>query len=433
MKIHDAFNIDRIKRLIGDLIRSCEEEISREVRPADALPVETMIAIFVIHADQEAAWPTRVPAEVWNRLGRYTAQCFPVLADEEDIKGQVWALNHDELRQFRAGTPLLKIVVPFKLRKLARGTRTNHPIEIAIREALQFEVFRRDVEIAAFKQLAKPGSRRNAVVVERGAGISELVERAWVEGVPTKGLAADLNVPVHDRASELFSNLRLEGEKHAGKWMPGALPEDVVREIVKHVTDAPTERFSAADFETSIANSAYCVKTMMKACVHITTVTREKNAVAKKFQAPSLLNDGRAEPIDLDDYLDEPMNPRQHEILSGGDFSAKDLAYVAMTTDTDPNLLSPEHVLATPEFALARKLGRLSRGARIELAPIEVLDLRDIIAHEPARIYAETHEFIRDLAFAIRPRAIWEATLEDAAARGQTLYLWITPIANTSV
>lgn len=433
MKIYGVSNLDHIKRFVDDLIRACEAEISEESRPADAFPIHKVIAIFLIHAEHAAAWPTLVAAEVWNRLGRYTDGCFAALATEDDIKRQVWALNHQEVRQFRAGTPLLKIVAPFKLRALKRGTRTNHPIEIAIREALQFETFRRDIEIAAIKQLATLRPKRKEIVVARGTGISELVARAWVEGVPAKGLAADQDLPVHDRAAELFSSLRAEGEKYAARWMPGAVAEDVVREIIKHVTDAPTEDFSEADFEASIANSARCVKTMMKACAQVTALTREKNAVGKKFAASNLPSNEQAEPVDLTHYLDEPMNPRQHGILSGGDFSPGDLAYVAMAADIDPNLLSPAHVLATPEFVLARKLGRLSRVGSIELPPIEVLDLWDILAGEPTCLYAEAHKFLTDLAFAIRPREVWETTLEDAAARRQTLCLQITPIIKAPV
>lgn len=403
-----------LQQLVKDLIKACEDEIAKESRPADAFPIDKLIAIFLVRVGDEAGWKDRVPNELWVRLGRLTQHCLLFLATELEMKREVWALNHHDLNNFRAGVPILKVVAPFKLRRLARGTRTNHDIEIAIREALELEVFRRDIEIAALQSAKANKSNGANISAIRGAGLIELADRAWVEGVPTKGLAADKRRPHADRRVELFSNLRSEGEKSAHKWMPGGRPEDVVQNIIKYVATFPIAKLSAVDFEAAVAEPAGYVATLMKACAHVTNISREKHAVARKFKKP----EAPAEPIDLAQYADEPMNPRQHELLSDGEFSAKELAYIASQADVDPNVLDPSHVLATPEFVLARKLGRLCRGAQIELNLVEVGDLHDwIFCKKRMEIYSDIYDLLTQMAFSIRPAEWWAETLEGAIAR----------------
>lgn len=403
-----------LQQMVSDLIKACEDEIAKATRPADAVPIDKMITIFLVRLGDEAGWEARIANELWVRLGRLTQQCLLFLGNEAEVQKEVWALNHHDLNCFRAGIPVLKVIAPFMLRKLRRGTRTNHDIEIAIREALEFEVFRRDIEIAALQRAKENKSNGASISPIRGVGLIELIDRTWVEGIPTKGLAADERLPHADRRVELFSTLRESGERSAHKWMPGSLPEDVIQKIIEYVAAFPIAELSCAEYEAAVAESAGYVATLMKACAHITKVSREKHAVARKFKSP----EAPSVPIDLAQYAGEPMNPRQHELLSAGEFSAMELAYIASEADVDPNLLSPSHVLATPEFVLARKLGRLCRCAQLEFSHAEVGDLHDwLVCKKSIEMYPDIHDFLTRMAFSIRSPEWWADALEGAITR----------------
>ncbi|WP_305831856.1 hypothetical protein, partial [Klebsiella pneumoniae] len=118
---------------------------------------------------------------------------------EAELQGTPFALSHGELQQFRNG-PLLRMMSLIDLR-LARsqGGRRKRGVEIAIREAIEFEVFRRDPEIGALLSCMRGRFDRVDLAVTKGTGLDSLAELAWVPGVPTKGHPADETLSESDR------------------------------------------------------------------------------------------------------------------------------------------------------------------------------------------------------------------------------------------
>ncbi|WP_457849442.1 hypothetical protein, partial [Staphylococcus aureus] len=85
---------------------------------------------------------------------------------------------------------------------------------VKIRQALAYEVFRRDIVIGKLlaAQDRMDGKR---IATERGSGLPYLSEHAWVDGVPCKGDAKHQALDSFARKLTVMSSLRAEGESVA--------------------------------------------------------------------------------------------------------------------------------------------------------------------------------------------------------------------------
>ena len=121
------------------------------------------------------------------------------------------------------------------------------------------------------------------------------------------------------------------------------------------------------------------------------------------------------------------MTSQQHAMFARNKFTALELAFVALAADVDPNLLTANHVLATPEFRLARKLGRIGRGNRTSLDNEEIRDLQELIfgrrGHAGGAMYLEVHRYLAECALELLPAAEQLHRLDDATVRVLKLVL----------
>lgn len=261
--------------------------------------------------------------------------------------------------------------------------------------------------------------------VAKGAGLDALAQLAWVPGVPTKGTAADKSLSEADRRLALFETLRLEGEKHAVRRVPGlSEPAGAETNIVEQVRDRASAGRPRAEFQIAIEVAASWVHTLMRACAHVTDVAEEKHQLAKRSKKV----EGLSRPPKGDNpFHREPLTSQQHALFVRNEFTAVELAFVALAADVDPNLLSTNHVLATPEFRLARKIGRIGRGNQLSFDGEEIRDLQELIlgrrGHAGGAIYLEVHRYLAECALELLPRAEWSHRLNEAIARGQDLTL----------
>lgn len=397
-------NLPRILEKIKRLAAACCAEIEASDRPVDALPVQWVLPFFFVHPDHAAGWWQSVRPEVWERIHRLKQEPERLIIPEAELQRTPFALSHVEMQQFCNG-PLLRMLSLVDLRLLRhRGGRLKRHVELDIREALEFEVFRRDPEIGALLSCMHAQFDGAEVSVVKGTGLNTLAELAWVPGIPTKGNAADERLSAKDRRLALFETLRSEGEKLAVGWLPGltdpaAAEAAVVAQIRDRAAGAPWTR---AEFEDAIKATAKWVHTLAKACVHTKEVAEEKHQLAKRAKDIEAL---KRPPKGNDPFHQEPMTRQRHELFTRNEFSAAELAFIAVAADVDPNLVTVNHMLATPEFRLARKLGQIGRGHQAVFDPEEVKDLDELILGERGRdegaIYRDVHRYLAKCALDI--------------------------------
>lgn len=410
---------------IEKLAAACRAEIDASDRPLDVIAIEAILPVFFVHPDHQEAWQRGVAPEVWGRIHRLKQKPTFLVVSEAELRVAPFALTHGEMRQLRNG-PLLKMMSLVDLRLSRRkGGRIKREVELAVREALEFEVFRRDVEIGALISCMRARYDGVEIEVTKGSGIASLADLAWLPGVPTKGKAANPNAPEIDRRLALFETLRSEGEKRAVMWVPGlTAPSEVEAAIVSQVRERAHGLWTRADFGNAILVATSWVQTMMKTCAHVTVVAEQKHQLAKRAKKVELLR----RPSKGDSFFHrEPMTRQQHMLFVGNEFSAIELAFVAVVADVDPNLITTNHILATPEFHLARKLGRTSRDSQTSFDLEEVKDLKELIlgerGHADGAMYREVHRYLAECALEILPMDEWLNRVNEAIARGQELVL----------
>ncbi len=419
-------NLPRILEKIERLAAACREEIEASDRPLDAMPVQWVLPFFFVHPDHAADWWQSVRPEVWERFHRLKQEPERLIIPEAELQRTPFALSHAEMRQFRNG-PLLRMLSLVDLRLLRhRGGRLKRHVELDIREALEFEVFRRDPEIGALLSCMHAQFDGADVSVVKGAGLNRLAELAWVPGIPTKGAPADDTLSEEDRRLAQFETLRSEGEKLAVRWLPG-LTDPVAAEatVVGQIRDCVAgARWSRAEFEDAIKAAANWVHTLAKACVHTKEVAEEKHQLAKRAKDVEAL---KRPPKDNNPFHQEPMTRQQHELFTRSKFSAVELAFVAVAADVDPNLVTVNHVLATTEFRLARKLGQIGRGHQAVFDPEEIRDLNELISGEQGRVegamYLDVQQYLAECIQDVMALPGGKARLDEAIAPGQDFAL----------
>jgi len=424
-------NENVLRRAVTEHIRACEEIIAQSNRPTDAFPLEALIMLFVVNEAHIQDWEDRVDDQVWDRVTRLTDHCFLCPYREQDLQSQYFALNHQELVDFRRGIPILKIVSATDTRTiLSRGGRTKQDVEVKIRKALAYEVFRRDIVIgellAARDQL--DGKR---VITERGSGLPYLSEHAWVEGVPCKGEARKEAQDPFARKLTVMSSLRAEGESVATEFVPGAgEPRVVVELIIKQVAASTANMHKREEYDAALAAEASSIKTLMKACANITELSKDKVEVSKatrkadeRIAKREEKEKKRAEELACDerkrdrwralDPIPDPMTKEMHQGFTSHDFSPDELVFIAATAGIDPNLLCIAHVLATPEFRLAQMLRKMSLGEQYRAGPLELGVLRELFGLTVSgRCYQETRSILTSRALELFPQDWWVSQLK---------------------
>ena len=416
-------NLPEILKKIEKLAAVCRAEIEASDRPLDAFPVQWVLPLFFVHPDHAPSWRQKVEPEVWERIDRLKQEPEPLVIPETELQRTPFALSHAETRKFRDG-PLLRMLSLVDLQLVrSRGGRLKRGVEIAIREALEFEVFRRDPEIGALLSCMRARFDRIDVAVLKGAGLNRLAELAWAEGIPTKGHPADKTFGESDQRLALFEALRSEDEKLAVGWLAGLTePSEAEASIVAQVRYLAHAPWSRAEFEDAIKTAANRVHTLMRACAHVTEVAREKHQLANRATKVERL---QRPPKGDNPFHREPMTAKQHAVFGRNEFSALELAFVAVAADVDPNLLTANHVLATPEFRLARKIGRIGRGHQASFDLDEVKDLKELIlkgrGNAERVMYFEVHRYLADCALELMPATAWPHRLNDAISEGREL------------
>lgn len=424
-------NENMLRRAVTEHIRACEEIIAQSERPTDALPVEALIVLFVVNEARIEGWEDRVDNRVWNCVARLTDHFFLCPYSEPDLQSQYFALNHQELVDFRRGVPILKVVSAIETRTiLSRGGRMKQDVEVKIRKALAYEVFRRDVVVGQL-QAAQDRLDGKHVEAERGSGLSYLSEHAWLEGVPCKGDARNSGQDPFARKLAVMSSLRAEGESVATEFVPGAgEPKVVVDLIVKQVAASTASMHKREEYDEALAAEASSIKTLMKACAHITELSKDKVELSKatrkaderiakreekeKKRAEELANGERKrdrwrEPNPIPD----PMTKEMHQEFTSRDFSPEELVFVAATAGVDPNLLCIAHVVATPEFRLAQMLRKMSLREQYKAGPLELGVLRELFGlSEPDGCYQEARSLLTSLALQLFPQDWWVSQLK---------------------
>jgi len=423
-------NENVLRRAVTEHIRACEAIIAHSDRPTDAFPLEALIVLFVVDEAQMPGWQDRVHDRVWDRVALLTDHCFLCPYRELDLQSQYFALNHQEVIDFRRGVPILKIVSAIDTRTiLSRGGRTKQDVEVKIRKALAYEVFRRDVVVGQL-QAAQDRLDGKLVEAERGSGLSYLSEHAWVEGVPCKG---DAKKEVQDpfvRKLTVMSSLRAEGESVATEFVPGAgEPKVVVDLIVKQVAAATANMHLREDYDAALASEASSVKILMKACAGITELSEDKIELSKatrkaderiakreekeKKRAEELASGERKRDRWRElDPIPAPMTKEMHQAFTRRDFSPEELVFIAATAGIDPNLLCIAHVLATPEFRLAQMLRKMSFGEEYRAGPLELGVLREMFGLSASDgCHQEARSLLTSLALRLFPQDCWVSQL----------------------
>ena len=434
MQINLMADPDAMRQAIADLAEACEQEIARADRPTDAFPLKALAPMFIVDRDQLPGWMDRVPLEIWKPLATLTERCFVCPIDERGLQSEYYALDHDDLVNFRQGIPILKFIAAIKAELTFNvGGRTKHIIEIKIREALEFEVFRRDIEIGELVSARSRLLKKSPVITSRGSGLEFLRNHAWIEGVPSKGKPMNKRLSKDDRQTALFESLRFEGEMLAVKFVPSAVsPSQVEKSILRQVAHWNAIPRTLADCEAALAAAALPVKILMKACAFVTQLTKAKRAVAKAVQKAEQRAAKRAEKanqLELDlaagavkrprwrplNPIADPMTKRRHQYFSECQFSPFELTFIAFTADIDPNLLSTQHVLATPEFNLARMLRRLYWGQQVRPEFAELSLVHELVFGPPGdhAPYTDTRAFLAKAALDLEPRERWAAWFDN--------------------
>lgn len=431
-------NEERLRQAAIEHIHACENVIAQSNRPTDAFPLEAIIALFVVNKDRVAGWDDRVDGRVWQRLSLLLDHCFLCVYDETVLQSEYFALNHQEIINFRSGIPVLKIVSAIDTRAiLGRGGRKKHEVEVKIREALAYEVFRRDIEVGELLAAQDRAINGKVIVAERGSGLAHLCEHAWVDGVPSKGDARDEALEPDDRKESLMTSLRVEGGSLVTKFVPGAAePAQVVDLIVKQMAASTANMRTRDQYGNALAAAAWGVRVLMMACTRITELSEDKvelsNATHKADQRIARREEKEKKRIEelangtrkrdrwrpLDPIAD-PMTKAMHQKLTTPDFSPLELAYIASTAGIDPNLLSTNHALATPELRLAQMLRKMSLGEPYLAGPMELDLLRALFfdAQNAIDIYRDIHDFLIRRALECHPQEWWVAELNELDER----------------
>ena len=432
MNITIMLDFEAMERAIADLATACEDEIGKADRPTDAFPLKAIVPLFVVKTEHLDKWKDRVAPELWAALSFLTDRCFICPADETELQSKYYALDHKDLAAFQQGVPVLKIVSAIKHDQILDG-RTKHIIEIKIREALEFEVFLRDIEIGELLSAKSRLIKNSPVIRSRGSGLEFLSKHAWIDGVPSKGKPMDKRLSKHDRQTALFESLRYEGEMLAVKSVPSASsPKKVENSIVSQVADWKAIPRTLADCDAALAAAVLPVKILMKACAFVTASTKAKRALAKavrKAEQRVAKRAAKANQLELDlaagvikrprwrplNPIANPMTKGRHKYFSECPFSPFELTFIAFTADVDPNLLSTQHVLATPEFRLARMLRRLYWGQQVRPEFAELGLVHELVLGQPGEhfTYTDTRAFLTKAALDLEPRERWEAWFDN--------------------
>lgn len=421
---------DLLKQAVTEHVRACEKIIARSERPTDVFPLDALAVLFVVHEDHIRGWDGRIDSMVWDRVAQLTDHCFLCPYGEQVLQSEYFALTHQELTEFRRGVPILKIAAAIDTRTiLARGGRTKHDAEIKLRNALSFEVFRQDIAVGALLagQDDLDGKR---VKPDRGSGLQHLCKHSWVDGVPFKGHARQKALAPFDRKLTLMGSLRDEGEAVAATFVAGAVePKQVVDMIIKQVAASTTTMRTPKQFEDALAAATSSVKTLMRACAHITELSegkvglsRETHKADERIAKREEKERNRSEELASGkrkrdrwrslDPIPDPMTKAMHQTFTRFDFSPEELLIVASLAGIDPNLLCSSHVLATPEFRLAQMLRKMSLGEEYKAGDLEMGVLRNLFfSSVSGDLYRNLCTPLTSLALECFPRDWWVSQL----------------------
>lgn len=409
-------------RKIVALAHRADAEIKKASRPTDVFTLDGVQPLFIIHPDRLEGWRGRVGDEVWSRLSVFPKPM--VLTDAEDaIQRGNYALSPHDLRDFRAGLPVLKIMALNKIRDpLGKGGRRKDELEVSLRAALEFEVYRRDIEIRAIDALEAKTQGRN-VDPTKSTALDVLADRAWIDGVATKGRGAGGGNPkTNDEKLAFLESLREEGRKTAAERGANATrPQEIRDAIINDILSSDRTGLTPSDFDGARSRAAAHVKLLMRASAHATAVAETKHTFSKRQRALLGKIDGRRKKP-FDPFKKEVMTKYEHNIIVANAFTAAELAELAICADIDPNLLCPTHALAWPEFEIARKIGHLGRGHAVKFEAREVALLhRSILIDDerrPQSMFSAVHAVLAEYALDAMPFAGWAAHFGEAIEIG---------------
>ncbi len=400
------------------LARRTDEEIKNSARPTDVLPIAEVIPQFVVHPDHRHDWKGHVDPEVWERLQAF-AEPIVLCDTEEAIQRGLYALSRDEIPAFREGAPLLRMMSAVKVRvPLGIGGRVKDLIEVDLRSALGFEVYRREIELAAIYALKE---RREGLNVDPTAtsGLDILVDLAWVDGIrPSDRRAKKGSPPTVDEKLDFFTKLRDEGRRLATARVPGAgSPHEVRNQIIERVFAKNTGK--SENLDAAMAIAAGHVALFARAWGHASAVAETKTGWAKRAFAHMNRQDGRRK-RPFDPFAAETMKKAEHSKIVQHAFTPLELVEIGYCADIDPNLLCPAHALAWPEYAVARKLGRLKRGQEVAFEGVDAAVLRHAIFDEgedrQMSMYSALRDLLREYALDCVALNVWQFQFDRATA-----------------
>ena len=397
-----ANDINSMSRTLNQLAiqaAKTRELIDQSLRPTDAIPVEVTLPFFVIHPDHLDGWKSRVDEETLKRLS-LCARPNVFIAREEEIQALPYALDKKELADFRRGKPVLIMATVHQIREpLRRGGRTKDVIEAALREALAFEVYRRDIELRAIEALRakKDGRVVDATDIPKVCTLSGMV---WVKDFPAKGRNLQANRAGDGPADEdawltVVAALQDEGRKlAAGRIRNVKTPDEAQAKIIARVFERDTSAWESNDFDAYSAELVRPVELLMRAVCWVTELTQCKQKLSRRLRKHLSQNDGRRtkpyDPVQV-----EIMTKLEHSIITQNSFTAKELTEIAFLADIDPNLLCTSHILASVEFGIARQLGRWTRGEKMAFDRREVDTLSRTLlwtaGGSPSEAFTEVH------------------------------------------
>ncbi len=414
-----ANNINSMRRTLNQLmvqIGKAKELIDQSPRPTDAIPVEVTLPFFVIHPDHLDGWKSRVDEETLKRLS-LCARPNVFIVREEEIQALPYALGEKELADFRRGKPVLTMGTLHQIREpLPKGGRRKDVIEVALREALAFEVYRRDIELRAIEaiQAKRKGRTVDPIDIPKVSTLSALV---WVEGLPAKGRNLQRNRMGDGPANEddwlaVLAALQEEGRKLAAGWIRGVkTPAEAQAEIIARIFDRDASEWEPTDFDAYSAELVRSVELLMRAVREATELIGCKQDLSQQLRKHLSQIDGRRTRL-YDPMQVEKMTKHDHSIITQNSFTPRELAEIAFLADIDPNLLCSSHMLASVEFGIARQLGRWARGKKMAFGCREIDTLSRILlsqAAEPSsEAYTEVHALLADYALELMSVEEWQ-------------------------
>jgi hypothetical protein len=410
------------------LVKRVREENEESERRTDAFPLDAVLPFVIVHPDHAETW--RLDPEVLARL-RSFPRLRVVVDSEQRIQSSAYSLNHKQLLDFRAGVPVLMMAGGFEFRKaLRQGGRNKDALETSLRAALAFEVFAREAEISALEYV-KRHREEGAVEPRPMEEIARLAQLAWVEGAPLpqaakspralvdKGHATANEGVIANAQTEFFARLWDEGYKIA---LSRASEDDKAYGVWKAAFEqifVGADDLLEEDVEPMIKAIAEHVRLLLRAWLHATKGARIKNEASKRRRRLMQPDGRRTRPFDAN--LIDPMTKQERAALAASEFSAKELAEIALLADIDPNELCPTQVLAWPEFAVARQIGRLARGGDIHLYGDDAKTAREILfdpVTSAASMYADARALIRDFALSLRRVEDWREVVHSRTEGG---------------